>query len=676
MTKKQTTSLPSLEYDPLNPRYGVQHRAGMAGLYLQMEAMEWLRNNADTDQEKARYIVPEYSLTQDGRALKVSFTKESFFSLLRERYRGTWIEREFDQKKPERNKNDNKAKAKRGRKAKKKAGEKTEPKQEAWQFTGEFEKKDKDDKTIEDKGKPVMGYRYKMLYPLFDHLRAFGASENWGAHIREATWKSYYSSPPTRPGHFKTDPSPREVNKYAKDIWAKLSNPRLKDKQVEVVKNFYLNSFNTDFKDVKIKESAEDAVLLHFSSIVAMLYRPQHLEFKSDDVNGEKVLRCKPKTGAPIIAVPAVRDIEKFAHKFKQKIAACHKSDSSKSVWLHPDLIISTPTEGILAYFVAPQWAQKDVVDWARYVDGVEVFVFRSATKKTDQAVVVNVINQAMDEDGVYMLEQYNRLIKNVYSPPYRALRVGNLLQGRKWYEEFHHLAAQYPLELFVPRNVANQKLSEEANKMAQSIRNDLKYYLNIDDEEADQMEDSLPNEAQANAAKKQPVSLERLIYNLTGNYLRTRAREKFKTDEEGKDISFDFISRWYKLRKANRQPVTEEEKQDRELMRKYIEKLQKIGEDLFIKFRACRSQPKFARLFTEMICMKPFGQLTPENQERLTPYLYEADEWLRGKGLVLMSICATCSFDMRNVSQVIETFDSTSNPEESPEETESEDEG
>ena len=671
MTKKKTASFPPLEYDALNPRYAVQHRAGIAGLYLQMEAMKWLRDAAN-DEEKGRYIVPEYDLTQGGRVLTVTFTEESFFSLMRERYRGIWIERKFDKKKTERKTKGKRTKPKSSKKPKTKKSNKTEPQQEPWQFIGEFEKTDRNGKTIrDDQDKPVMGYRYNILYPLFDYFRAFGASERWEMHVRKATWASYYSSPPTRPGHFKTDPSPATVNKYAKDLWAKLSRANVRDKHVEVVKNFYLNSFNTDFKDVKIKEFAKDALLLHFSSIVAMLYRPQHLEFKSEEINGEKFLKCEYKTGAPIIAVPAIRDIDKFAHKFKQKVAACCKGDSSKSTWFHPDLTISTPAEGSLAYFVAPRWAQKDVIDWARYVDGVEIYVFRAPPKKTDQAVVVNVINRPVDDDSIYMLEQYNRLIKGIHSLPYRALRISNLLRGRKWYDDFHQLAAEYPLELFVNHNVSNKKLNEEAGKMAYSIRKDLEYYMNINYQEDIEMAESPPNEK--NAANKQPLSLERLIYHLTANYLRTRAREKFKTDESEKDVSFDFIDRWYKFRKEKHEAPTEQDRQDDELMRKYHEKLQKAGEDLFIKFRACRNQPKFARLFTEVLCMKPFGQLTPERQEKLAPYLYE-NEWLRGKGLVLMSICAASYVDTRTIAELGEAIESISDPEESSEEAESED--
>ena len=51
-----------LVYDPLNPRYGVQHRAGIAGLWLQIEAMRLLREEMSTDEEKAKYIIPDLSL--------------------------------------------------------------------------------------------------------------------------------------------------------------------------------------------------------------------------------------------------------------------------------------------------------------------------------------------------------------------------------------------------------------------------------------------------------------------------------------------------------------------------------------------------------------------------------------------------------------------------------------
>ena len=89
--QEKSLSVP-LVYDPLNPSLTVLHRAGIAGLYLQIKAMEKLREDAD-DNQKENYIIPEHYLSEDGRILTVNLTEESFHSLMRERYQGKMVKR-------------------------------------------------------------------------------------------------------------------------------------------------------------------------------------------------------------------------------------------------------------------------------------------------------------------------------------------------------------------------------------------------------------------------------------------------------------------------------------------------------------------------------------------------------------------------------------------------------
>ncbi len=69
--------------------------------------MKRLREEAMTEDEQAEYVIPDCELIDGGRALKIRFTEESFFSLMRERYRGTWVRMKPGKKKKEgRNKGD------------------------------------------------------------------------------------------------------------------------------------------------------------------------------------------------------------------------------------------------------------------------------------------------------------------------------------------------------------------------------------------------------------------------------------------------------------------------------------------------------------------------------------------------------------------------------------------
>src|SRR5215210_5178261 len=96
-TDKETTNkttLEPIEYDTLKPGLTVLHRAGIAGLLLHLKTMEIMREEAPDD-EKQKFVIPDYQLIHDGRGLRIEFIKESFYSLMRERYRGTLTRRLF-----------------------------------------------------------------------------------------------------------------------------------------------------------------------------------------------------------------------------------------------------------------------------------------------------------------------------------------------------------------------------------------------------------------------------------------------------------------------------------------------------------------------------------------------------------------------------------------------------
>jgi len=572
-----------LVYDPLNPRYGVQHRAGIAGLWLQIEAMRLLREEMSTDEEKAKYIIPDCELTDDGRVLEISFTKESFFSLMRERYRGTWVERETS-------------------------------------------KKNKDGRLVRE-WKTETGekrFLYEELRPLFDYFRVFKAPEAWQAHTRDRTWDSYYSSPPTRVSSFKIEPR-ETVNEYAEKLWEYLPANR----HVKITKTTRLNIFTKDFKGMGITEPAEEALLLHFASIAATIFTPVKLKIERNKQSGSNLLDCTSIFGAPVVVLPLVIHVEHFSKNFRKKLEK--REAAAKGKRLHPDLIISSPNEAALAFHITPQLAQDRVAEQVRGISGVEVFSFKPKDKPSEQSVVIGVANQQLDSDTKELLEKYGSELRNIKSLPYRALRVENLLYKRQWYDGFDHLAAQYPLELFVPHKTADEdmrRLDTEAYRMTRSIRQDLNYYI---------------AKKEANMNGTQP-NIEKLIYRVTRNYIEWRARDRAKS-EVSKDFRFEF-DRLNELRRKQQAKLSGDERRWLEDAKKYIKQMQRTAEELFIRFRGCRNKRRFAPLFTETLCFAPQPSLTPDKQTQLRPYI-EGDAWESGKNLVLMSISAVGGIDI-----------------------------
>ncbi len=599
-------------YDPFNPKYGAQHRAGIAGLYLQIEAMKRLREEGMAEVEQAEYVIPDCELIDGGRRLKIHFTEESFFSLMRERYRGTWVRMKPGKKKKE--------------------GE-----------TRRLVSK----KKLPGGKKEKIEYTYEELYPLFDYLRVFGAPEAWQQQTRQATWDCYYASPPTRGSSFKIESS-GTVNANAKEVWDALCATTLEKRWAGITKNLYLNAVTQDFKEAPLRESAEDALLLHFASIAATTFKPVSLKIERDKKSSEKRLECQSVWGAPVIVVPTVSHVKRFADKF---IGSFVGRKDPKDGRTHDDLLISTPSEGMLAFFIAPQFAQATVEERVRGVEGVEVFSFRLADKQNKQTIVINVLNQSLDVETRDNLDKYSEHINSIRSFPYRALRVENLLRGREWYEGFDRLAARYPIELFVMRESAGSvspKLIKESRQMARSVRKDLQQHIEKVRKEKEREMESNASPQTGNSAKAKkyvPPDIVELIYNITRNYINNRARDKSDIPPE---YQLDFYNRWKKVKEKLRGSLSlsDQEEEFRKVAADYFKRKQQVAEDSFIKFRGCRNPQKFARLFTETLCMKPYGQLMPGQQRLLFPYLHDTKLWERGKSLVLMSISSVGGSD------------------------------
>lgn len=156
---KKTTpkqgALEPLEYDPLNPGLTVLHRAGIAGLILQIKAMEELKKQTASEEEKAKYVIPEWSFINDGRGIAISFTKESFYSLMRERYAAGFVKRSVSKDAHKR-------------------------------------RQKKPTRQIYDSATERERFFYLEPRPSIRHFEIFKAHSDWQEHARDAAWQSYY----------------------------------------------------------------------------------------------------------------------------------------------------------------------------------------------------------------------------------------------------------------------------------------------------------------------------------------------------------------------------------------------------------------------------------------------------------------------------------------------------
>jgi CRISPR-associated protein Cmx8 len=587
-TKKDKEQLEPIEFDPMRPDYTVQHRAGIAGLLLQFQAMEILREQAQSDEEKARYVVPEYELTKDRRALRVLLTKASFDSVLRERYRGTPVIREYRQKQTA---------------TSKKFVEKV------------------------DLGSGRFVFKYEELRPAFDYFFAFSAPEAWQENIRDSAWDSYLSHPKMQSAMFKINDE--EKNEDISNLWKGLVSIG----PVGLKKTFCLNTMKEGLKDEKLSDVGEKVLLLHFWALASTIFTPKSLKIKADEHTG--LLDCKPVYHKPVIVVPDVIHVGNFASEFRHSLEG-RKHLAAKKRW-HPDLFISTPREAALYSFM-PQLANAQVItESVRGARGAEVYSYRAAGK---QKVVASLFNESLDDYTRNLISDYGFILREIKSYPYRALQIENLLAKRSWYDGFDRLAEKFPHELFVPpRETSNDstgRLKGEAKRMAQSIRADFRIHT----------EDAM-NEAKPN--------IERTIYNITRNYIHWRAQTKKNSSARSFEIDFKKLNALREKRRKEARLTSSEQSWLRDAQ-EYVDAVQGVAEELFIRFRGRRDKKSFANLFTETFFRAFFG-INADNMKSLGTFI-EGKEWESAKRLVLMSISASAAIDTPEVDSDENTVD------------------
>jgi CRISPR-associated protein Cmx8 len=571
--KKSTnqTVLEPIEYDPLKPGLTALHRAGIAGLFLHLKTMEILQEEAP-DKEKQKFVIPSYQLIHDGRGLRIEFTKESFYSLMRERYRGTLTRRLF------------------GNETHKRRQKKLAEAKQRYVY----------DEASEE-GRPA----YFDARPLLQHFDVFKAHEQWKEHTRDAMWHSYYCI--YRNQIIFKLPNEGETNNSIDAIWEALS----KKTNIKLVKPIYPSAFDKNLKDVRIVESSEFALLLHFWPFVTAHFTPVNLKAEKDKKTGETFLRHQYQS--PVIVVPDVMNIEAFIEEFVDYLGRLGDAPDSN---LYQDArFIATPLEASLAFFAAPRLARGSRAKPG--TRGAEVYVFRQKPKQDKQPLVTAIINESLKPQ---LLNEYRKLMdKRILSLPFRAICVENLLAQprRDLYEGFERLVDQYPLELFIATKMKDgitRRFHPRGYEMAHSLKME---FRSIEEKEKRKMSREEP-----------PIPF--LIWRIARNYTRWRACSKAEPPIDENNLKALLA------KKAQKQHLNDTEEK---LIKKYNASVGDVVEKLFIDFRGYREKEGFANAFTETLFRAP-QSLTPQQADSLQPF-YEGNDWESGRRLVLMAISA-----------------------------------
>jgi len=463
-TKKTTTNKPvpdPIEYDPLNPELTVLHRAGIAGLLLQIKTME----NAP-EEDKKDFVIPQYEPIYDGRGIRIEFTKESFYSLMRELYRGELVRRVVGKVSHERRQ------------------KKLQQKEQRYVYESALGNEK---------------FAYLEPRPLLRHFEVFKSDEAWQDHARNAMWNSYYCIP--RSQLVFQLPSEGGKNNKVDELWNVLTS----EGRIELRKQHYPSAFGANLKGAEVSESAENVLLLYFWPLVAAHSVPINLKAEKDKRTGQTVLRNAWQS--PVIVIPDVVNVENFVADFIEFLGSLSAPSGNLS---HDGRYIATPLEASLAFFFAPRKARGTSNKIG--TRGAEVYVFRQRPKIDKQPLVTSIVNESFEPQ---LVDEYERLMnKRISSLPFRAVCVQNLLEHQGLYEGFERLVDQYPLEVFVaikPKDKGARRFHKYGYQMARSLFNE---FGSIKEKERKNMNSAEP-------------TIPSLIWRITRSYVRWRASGK-----------------------------------------------------------------------------------------------------------------------------------------------------
>jgi CRISPR-associated protein Cmx8 len=369
----------------------VQHRAGLAGLLMLVDSMR---------RRKIKNL-PEISIAPDS-IVRVSLTRKSLASTFNELYDASTEEREsprkWSGKKPLR-----------------------------------VEEKRPDPKT----GKLKTVFIYPQTVPKARYLKGFGMPQPWLKLWRDAVWETLRGIYKTR-APYEQRAAGKTVSE-AETTWRDLqkfqqARTRNEIHIVKIASSLFIGAQAANAERVPFRGRADEVFLLHFWPVVMGVYVPQVIDREG----------ARQFTGAYVIVVPDVSDLEGFVQEFPKTIAQ-----------LKPDLagyrpkeaVVSIPQEGGLEYLhhltrLAKGKAEQG--ELAHSTSGVEIYHVEK------QGNSIHTLSVDRVSATLSLLEKYEAIRERYSDPLFKRQAILNLLRDKSWYVGFDQLFSTNDHERFV----------------------------------------------------------------------------------------------------------------------------------------------------------------------------------------------------------------------------------
>lgn len=594
MAKKQThptaPEVIRVSYDLLNLPTA-QHKAGLAGLVLQVECMKLPQRRLPPTS------IPQ--LTVEPTTVDAVFTEESLRGLFDDLYDAKTVEARSGTKwKDEPPKREERA-----------SNDEIQDDEQPVEAGGEGEPRKG------SRAKPKRWFIYDVVEPQGHFLRQFtdDGKEIWHKLWRNMLWSVPRSKPTTR-GPFNARADNRSSGE-GEQAWRELVKQEKAKRgsercTTEVAGAVLLGAQALSAESVPFRDVADHALLLHFWQLTVRVFVPERL-----DADGTR------EFAGFVLAIPEVANLLRFTDRYKRSLM---QLDPTPAGYRPRAALIAVPAQGALEFMdnlatLAGEKTSVGITDVARTLSSVEFF---HMVKSGNNVKTMSHGRVVATPDLLMAYEGIKRTCRN---PLFLRARLLALLRARPWHAEFGDLLAMQPWPWFIscrntPRQVASFAWDAASRFRAIADEEDRRRDSKAIEEEAGGMSDTQTSTGPATR------SLVTLVHELVRTYVRIKTEQKC--------IPYESF--------RNRKIRGDSGRERTDYPKAYVEAREKVCSDLFLGFRS-RRESEFVSYFTGTVGSVPQGVAIgdPDSFRVITSALLDPEGWQDVKTLAMLATSA-----------------------------------
>ncbi len=284
---------------------------------------------------------------------------------------------------------------------------------------------------------------------LKQYLPKMDPQKDWHKLWRDMLWAIPRGNPQSRDGFEQR--AKQKSCKEGETAWDDLLKLVAKrEKNVfhtsQVAGSLWLGAQAVNAESIAFEGRVEQTLLLHFWPLVVQIFVPAVL--KVDRKDGK--LEVKSEFVGYVLAIPEIADLVQFQQEYKVMLGGLGEEIRG---FRPAQAVIDLPAEGALS-FLAHLGTQKAA--------GSEVRYSISSVEYLHQVKIGNNIKtQAAGRVDLHpgLIEDYERIIGNYANPLFRRGLMHALLDNKPWFQPFGKLFAEWDVSFFVPTD-ASPKLS------------------------------------------------------------------------------------------------------------------------------------------------------------------------------------------------------------------------